>query len=104
MKTKLLILIVFFITLIQVKAASAQSDYRVSVNAIFQQIDATVINYTDETISCSGLVQAWTKLGRFETHFFTATVPARRSVYRFFRIQDYRDSYQAFPNHTIRCR
>ena len=103
MKTKILILIVFFMTLTQVKAAFAQSDYRVSVNAIFKQIDATVINYTDESLRCNGLIQAWTKLGRFETHYFSAIVPARRSIYRFFRIQDYRDSYQAFPNHTIRC-
>lgn len=105
MKTKILILIVFFITLTQVKAESVkQTDYRVTVNAMFQQIDATVINYSEETLYCSGTINAWTQRGRFETHFFSGSVFAKRSLNRFYRIIDFRDRYQAFPSHTIRCR
>ena len=104
MKTKILILIMFFITLTNVEANDNQfPDYRVTVNSFFQQIDATVINYTDEIINCSGIIQAWTVKGRFETHFFSGAVFPKRTLNRFYRILDFRDRYRAFPNNTIRC-
>lgn len=111
MKTKLIILCLFFITLTQVKAEVKASDpgdavYNVyiNVNAAFRNLNVSVSNYTDTTIRCNGTISAWTRNGLMKTYFYDQVIRARGNDYSIFYLYDNSDEFRPSPNHFIRCR